>query len=91
MLLESLILDTLKSSVGMSPICRLYPRTLFVVFFLLLDFSQKTPREYPKKELGLSLLLCDEVTNIFCMFSWLPVSLYSVLSVEVVIFHQGRL
>ena len=90
MLLESLILDTLKSSVGMSPICRLYPRTLFVVFFLL-DFSQKTPREYPKKELGLSLLLCDEVTNIFCMFSWLPVSLYSVLSVEVVIFHQGRL
>ena len=69
MLLESLILDNLKSSVGMSPICRLYLRTLFVVFFPLLDFSQKTAREHPKKEPGRRLLLCNEVTNIFYMFS----------------------
>lgn len=47
-LLESLILDNLKSSVGMSPICRLYLRTLYC--FLLFWIFHKRLQESTQRK-----------------------------------------
>ena len=53
-LLESLILDNLKSSVGMSPICRLYLRTLYC--FLLFWIFHKRLQESTQRKSRLQTL-----------------------------------